>query len=67
MTRQQTALLLVLGGTAVAGTVAWYLFSTQQAAPARKAGRFDPTRASAVLAESVRMRPGQILALRRSA
>jgi hypothetical protein len=63
MTRQQTALLLVLGGTAVAGTVAWYLFSTQQ----RKAGRFDPTRASAVLAENVRMRPGQILALQRSA
>ena len=67
MTRQQTALLLVLGGVAAAGTVAWYFFSTQQASPAKKAGRFDPAKASAVLAESVRMRPGQILALQRSA
>ena len=60
MTRQQTALLLVLGGVAAAGTVAWYLYS-QRARPAV----IDRTLLQEKAFQSLRTRPVELLGVQR--
>ena len=58
MTRQQTLLLLSLGGLTVAGGVAWYLYA--KSSSRRQATWFDPSRASTLLQEQPRFAAGQI-------